>query len=87
MIKRLQPLFDAARRVMCRINWHSWVDGPGTVRICDRPGCLAAKAPIKGKWVPYTREEVTEEQVRALPRHERRRLAALARRGAFGKLT
>ena len=87
--KRLfAKLGDFLGRCLCAQGFHKWAQVPGqpSSRYCTRQGCLSAqvRSAATGIWANLTRQEVTLEQVKRLPRHERRRLGSLARRGAFG---
>lgn len=96
MLKRLitaiRAFFTDPRDLRCRLGFHHWVDsgerGAKTIiYVCDRHDCMAASRLLaSGRRVTWKREEVTYEQVSKLNRHERRRLGAMARRGAFGKI-
>lgn len=91
MLKRLITAIRAfladTRDLRCKLGFHHWVAGPDLIFICDRGTCRRAKKMLRGGKLHYfDREEITEEQVSKLNRHERRRLGAMARRGAFGKI-
>lgn len=81
-----RSLWAGLRRIPCSLNLHTWSNFAQGVDYCSRPGCLAARKRVPGRWHTFTRKEVTVEDVQKLNRHERRRLGSLARRGAFGVL-
>lgn len=71
----------------CFIGLHPWVDATTMgnrvlTQVCRRPDCPRARRRLtSGAWFAWNREQVTEDQVKKLPRAERRRLISLHRRG------
>lgn len=87
LIAAIRAFLADPRDLRCKLGFHHWVAGPDLIFICDRHDCMRAKKMLRGGKLHYfDREEITEDQLKGLNRHERRRLGAMARRGAFGKI-